>query len=182
VSNKALVYGDAAESSRPRTFPRRSPIARSELRNKLMEDAAEGADELLEKYLEAGELSDQEIVAGLRAAVRAGTVLPVLCGSAAKNIGFAPLLDAIVSLVPAPAERGAEKVTDSHGKELALEPDPAAPFAAFVFKTIMDPQSGQLSVMRVMSGKLTGDTPLVNTKTEAKERVGHVCTSKGARS
>jgi elongation factor G len=179
LTNKALVYGDASGKFKTEDVPAALVDRAAELRNKLMEDAAEGADELLEKYLEAGELSDQEIVAGLRAAVRAGTILPVLCGSAAKNIGLPQLLDAIVSLVPAPAERGAEKATDSHGKELTLEPDPAAPFSGFVFKTIMDPQSGQLSVMRVMSGKLSGETPLINTKTDAKERVGHVLQLQG---
>jgi len=151
----------------------------SELRGKLMEDAAEGDDELLEKYLDAGELSDEEVARGLREAVASGSTLPVLVGSAGRCIGLSQLLDAVVDLLPAPHERAAEQATDASGSAVEVAPDPQAPVAALVFKTIMDPHTGQLSVLRLMSGTLTPETQLVNTRSEAKERVGHILKLEG---
>ena len=143
------------------------------LKMALMENAAEGDDELLEKYLEAGELSDADMAAGIRAAVSSGALLPVLCGSAAKNIGFPQLLDAINALLPAP-EDAAAVVAKQNGEDVEVAPDPSAPVSAFVFKTIVDPHAGHLSVMRVMSGTLKHDSQLINSRTESKERVGHL--------
>ena len=178
LTGKAFVFERDNGKFKVQDVPAALADRVAELRAKLMEDAAEGSDELLEKYLEAGELADQEIVAGLRAGIASGSILPVLCGSAAKNIGIPQLFDAIVSLLPAPVERPAEKAT-AGGKDVELAPNPAAPFAGFVFKTIMDPHSGQLSILRVMSGTLTNDTALINVNTESKERVGHVLKLEG---
>jgi len=145
----------------------------------LTESAAESDDELIEKYLEAGELSDDDVRRGVAAGVAAGALLPVLCGSAARNIGFPQLLDAIIEIAPPPAARGPETARDEHDVEIAVEPDPSGPVSAFVFKTIIDPHAGQLSVMRVLSGTLTGDSQLVNTRTRSKERVGHLLRLEG---
>jgi elongation factor G len=100
-------------------------------------------------------------------------LLPVLCGSAAKNIGFPQLLDAINALLPAP-EDAAAVVAKQNGEDVEVAPDPSAPVSAFVFKTIVDPHAGHLSVMRVMSGTLKHDSQLINSRTESKERVGHL--------
>jgi elongation factor G len=145
----------------------------------LTESAAESDDELIEKYLEAGELSDEDVRRGLAAGVASGALLPVFCGSAARNIGFPQLLDAIVEIAPPPAALGVEAARDEHDVEITVEPDPAGPASAFVFKTIIDPHAGQLSVMRVLSGTITGDTQLVNTRTRSKERVGHLLKLEG---
>jgi len=143
------------------------------------ENAAESDDELIEKYLEAGELGDDDVRRGLRAGIADAKLLPVLVGSAARNVGFAQLLDAIVDLLPSPAERGSEMARDDHGKEMEIAPDPAAPPAAFVFKTIIDPHAGQLSVVRVLAGTLSPETQLVNPRTRSKERVGHLLKLEG---
>src|SRR6202162_4616224 len=111
-----------------------------EARTKLCEAVAETDDELLEKYLDKGELTEDELRTALRAAVIAGKITPVFCGSGAQNIGAAPLLDAIINLLPAPNERPAKKCTHaSNGQEETRAADPNAPFSAFVFKTVMDP-------------------------------------------
>ncbi len=151
----------------------------STLKASVTESAAESDDELIEKYLESGELGDDDVRRGLRAGLATGKILPVLLGSAARNIGFAQLLDAITELLPAPGEGSAETARDHHGAEVAIAPDSAAPPAAFVFKTIIDPHAGQLSVLRVMAGTLTPETQLVNPRTRSKERVGHLLKLEG---
>jgi elongation factor G len=140
----------------------------------LTEAAAEGDDELLEKYLEDGELSDADIAKGLAAAIAGGGVLPVFCVSAAQNVGFPQLLDGIVELLPAPSTRAAESAKAEDGSDTEVAPSPDDPFSAFVFKTIVDPHAGHLSVLRVMSGTLSGDTQVINSATGNKERVGHL--------
>jgi elongation factor G len=149
------------------------------LKDSVTESAAESDDELIEKYLESGELSDDDVRRGLRAGVATGKILPVLIGSAARNIGFPQLLDAIADLLPAPAEGPSETARDDHGAEVEIAPDAAAPPAAFVFKTVIDPHAGQLSILRVMAGTLTPDTQLVNPRTRSKERVGHLLKLEG---
>ena len=148
-------------------------------RSTLTEDAAEGDDTLLEKYLDAGELSSEEIIAGLRAGVASGGIVPVLCGSAERNIGFPQLLDAVVDLLPAPVERPAEKAESGDGSEVEVAPDPAAPFAGLVFKTIIDQHTGQLAVFRVMSGTIAGDSQVVNARNGTRERIGQLLKLEG---
>ena len=179
LTGKAHTFDGATGQFTSGDIPAELAERAAELRSKLMEDAAEGDDELVEKYLDAGELTDQEIVAGLRAAVRSGAILPVLCGSAAANVGMPQLLDAITDVLPAPIEAPAEKAKDDKGNDVTVAPDADAPFAGFVFKTVIDPHAGQLSVLRVVSGQLKGETQIVNTKTDAKERVGHILRLEG---
>jgi len=136
-------------------------------REALMEAVAETDDELLEKYLEEGELSDDEIVHALVAGTRKRAVLPVLCGSALTGIGVDLLLRDLVELLPSPVERGEWEA----GDEL-VAPDPEGPFAAVVFKTIIDRYAGTLSVFRVVSGTLASDSPLTNATREEKLRGG----------
>ncbi|MBC8292637.1 MAG: elongation factor G [Proteobacteria bacterium] len=143
-------------------------------RDTLVEDAAECDDELLEKYLEDGQLSDDDLLAGLRAGVASGVLVPVLCGSAARNLGFVPLLDAIADLLPAPSDAQAVDGIDGKGEACSISPEPDAPFVAQVFKTIIDPHAGKLSVMRVLSGTATSDLHVVNTSKDSKERLGHL--------
>jgi len=149
-------------------------------REALIESAAETDDELLEKYLDAGTLEDDELVAALHKAVKDGAVTPVLCGSGTAAIGVVPLLDEIVDLVPSPAERPAAIGVDPKTGD-AAERDPAAdqPLSMFVFKTIADPFAGKLSVFQVVSGELTGDTAVINSTRDAKERIGHLLKLEG---
>ncbi len=149
------------------------------LRSAVTEAAAESDDELLEKYLEAGDLSLDDIRKGLRKSILARTVQPVLCVSASANVGIVQLLDAIVDLMPAPSELPGVAAKNEDGASVVLAPDPASPFAGFVFKTIVDPHVGHLSVMRVVSGTVTADTNVINPMTRTKERFGHLLKLEG---
>ena len=143
-------------------------------RERLVETIAEANDVLLEKYLEGVELTADELGAGLREGARAGKFLPVLCGAAGRAIGLHPLLDAIVDLLPSPADLkpwvGDNPKT---GDSVERAADPTAPFSAYVFKTIVDPFAGRLSVLRLVSGRIHADLNCVNTARDGRERIGH---------
>ncbi|MDR5709674.1 MAG: elongation factor G [Armatimonadota bacterium] len=143
-------------------------------REMLVEEAAEGEDALVERYLEAGELSPEEILRGLRSGVRSGRVVPVLCGAALLGAGTSALLDTLVALAPHPGEREAE--TES-GERLAA--DPGGPLAALVFKTMADPYVGRLSYLRVYSGTLRADSQVYNAVKEKPERIGPLYVMRG---
>ena len=147
-------------------------------RKKLMEGAAEADDQLLEKYLGEGALSASEIIQGLKSGVMKRTVFPVLCGSGAKNVGTAEVLNALVAVVPSPVEFvkvSPVQAAKGNGKEaVALAVDSAAPFAAYVFKTIIDPFMGRLNFMRVYSGSLAPDAGFLNATRNAKEKGGRL--------
>lgn len=147
----------------------------SEARELLMEAAAEGEDELLEKYLESGELSTEEIVTGLAAGVREGRVVPALCGAADKVIGIQPLLAAVVEMLPSPLDRPAMGAKDQNGGEaVAVEADENGPFLAQVFKTVSDPYAGRLTFFRVFSGTLSSDSNVMNGTQDERERIGQL--------
>jgi elongation factor G len=145
----------------------------SAAREQFVESVAECDDDLLEKYLEAGELSDDELVRGLIASTRTRRILPVLCGSALKEIGVDRLLWATSEILPSPADRAAwpgKNVAD--GSEQAVAADPEASFSALVFKTMIDRYAGTLSVFRVVSGAIHPDTTVLNATSGEKERLG----------
>ncbi len=140
-------------------------------RENLIENVAEANDELLERYLEGESLSDEEITSALKTGTHKRLFVPVLCGSATKNVGIDLLQDFIVQCMPSPLDRGAWKATDPSGeKELEISPDPEAPFAGFVFKTVADPYAGRLTIFRVVSGTLGADGTFYNTNKDTRER------------
>ncbi len=144
-------------------------------REKLVEAVAESDDDLLAKYLEEGSLAEPEMVAALRKAVAAGTLVPVLVASATRAIGVQPLLDLIIHEFPSPADQGEVDGIDPKSKSAATRaPDPKAPLAALVFKTVTDPHVGKLSLFRVYSGTLKSDSQVFNSTRETRERVGHI--------
>ncbi len=144
-------------------------------REKLVEAVAETDDDLLAKYLEEGSLAEAEMVAALRKAVAAGTLVPVLVASATRAIGVQPLLDLIIHEFPSPADQGEVDGIDPKSKSAATRaPDPKAPLAALVFKTVTDPHVGKLSLFRVYSGTLKADSQVFNSTRETRERVGHI--------
>lgn len=179
LEGKAFVYEGATGKAKAADIPASLAGRAAELRAKLAEAAAEGDDELLEKYLDKGDLDHDDMVKGLAESIVARTCQPVLSVSGAANVGFAQVLDAIVRLMPAPCDLPSAHGKDDHGVEIEIAPDPAAPFAGFVFKTITDPHVGQLSVVRVMSGSVTAETPVVNSVTRNKERLGHILKLEG---
>lgn len=138
------------------------------LRDVTVENIAESDEALMEQYLEEGALSLDDLHKGLRAGVISGELTPVLVAAALENKGGAAILDNIQTLMPSALER--PPFIGADGSERA--PDPDAPVACFVFKTIADPFSGQLSMLRVLSGTLTGDQTLENARSEETERIG----------
>jgi len=149
-------------------------------REKLVEAVAETDDELLAKYLEEGTLGESEMLKALRKGIAEGKVIPLLAASATKNIGSHSLLDLIVESVPSPADRDEVEGTDLKTKEVVTRrPDPKAPTAALVFKTLSDPHVGKLSLFRVYSGTVKSDSQLYNATRETRERLGQVAWLQG---
>ncbi|MFA6665497.1 MAG: elongation factor G [Armatimonadota bacterium] len=149
-------------------------------REALVEAAAENDDELLSKYLDGEELTNEEIIRGLEIGVRAGDVFPVFCGSAAKNIGVTDLLNEIVRSFPSAAESGAEAgVNPQTDAEEERKPADSEPFAGLVFKTLADPYVGKLTYFRVYSGVLKSDTHSYNSTKGVDERVGQIYFTRG---
>lgn len=149
-------------------------------REKLIEAAAETDDELTLKYLDGEELTQEEIVRGLRQGTLSGKLYPVLCGSAYQNKGMSLLLDAIVGYLPSPLDRPLTKALQVAGKvETEVKPDPGAPLVAQAFKTMADPFVGKLTYFRVYQGKLVSDSLIYNASKEKPERVGQVFIPRG---
>ena len=149
-----------------------------EYRKKLVEKIAESDDSLLEKYLEEGSLSDDEIIKGVKEGCLTKRFVPVTCGSATKNIAIPQLLDTALLCLPSPVEMArispVRGKNPKDGKEIERKPSPTEPFSGYVFKTIADPYAGRLSIFRVYSGKVKADSNILNVTTGAKERVGQI--------
>ena len=146
-----------------------------EYHDKIVEQAAEGDDALMEKYLEGTELSLDEIKASLRKQVLACELFPVFCGSAYKNKGIQMLLDAVIDYLPAPTDVPPVKGVDPKtGEELTRESSDTAPMAALAFKIMADPYVGKLAFFRVYSGIMKQGTYILNTTKGKKERVGRI--------
>jgi elongation factor G len=148
-------------------------------REKLMEAVAEADDELIEKYLEEGTLSEEEIAVGVKAGFANARIAPVICGSAAKAIGIDRLLAFIAEEFPSPIDRGAVTVTSKNGEEKERASDAAEPLAAFVFKTVSDPFVGHITMFRVFSGKLRPDSSVFNATQHSDERIGQLFSLRG---
>ncbi len=151
----------------------------NELYDQLMEAVAETTEENMEKFFSGEPFTKEEIMTGLKVGMHEGTLAPVVCGSALTGLGTEMLLSTIVDLVPAPLEMPAEAGTDESGEEaLEVKRDPNGPTAAIVFKTISD-QYGKYSLVKVVSGKITGDMNLYNPSTGKTEKLGRLYTIKG---
>ena len=148
-------------------------------REKIMEAAAGAEDELMEKYFEDGELSFEDMMHGLRQGIKDGTVVPVVCCSGITRVGLAKVLDNIIDLMPSPAGTVVEGVNPKTGDAVERTCADDQPFSAQVFKTMADPFVGKLSLMKVMSGTLTGDMTLYNANAEKNEKPGTIYTLKG---
>ena len=181
IRMKALTYqGGGTGKSSEGEVPSDLKLKAEELRAALMEAVAESDDKLLERYLEAGTLSAEELKAGLKRGVLGGRVVPVLCGSALKNIGIQPLLDLLTDVCPSPADRPAvEGLDPKNGERLTRESSEGAPFSALVFKTITDPYAGKITLFRVYSGLLSSDSTVYNVSKGSKERIGQVVLLRG---
>jgi elongation factor G len=184
VSRKAYLYTDD-ESGKLQVGepPAELSDAVKEARGRLMEMVAEGDDSLMETFFEKGELTQEDLLAGLIKGVKARTIFPVFCASALHNIGAHPLLDALVSCVPHPGERAPYKGEGpkDHGP---VERNGRAdePYSAFIFKTIADPYSGKISLLRVYSGVIRSDSTVYNVSRDLSERLGSLLILQGKES
>ncbi len=165
-------------SKTPVDIPAEYREAADSARMALVEAAAEGEDALLEKYLEAGELSDEEVIRGLRGVTKSGSFVPVFVASGSQEAGIFPLLNAIVDLIPSPAEVGPALAAGKGGEE-QLEAKDSGPLAAYVWKTTADPFVGKLTFFRVYSGTVNSDSRVWNQAKNLEERLGQVSIIRG---
>ena len=177
IKNKAIIWN---EEDRGTTFEY-GPVPEDlveqcdEMREYLIEAAAEANDDLMEQYLETGELSEEQIKAGIRARTLANEIVPVLGGSAFKNKGVQAVLDAVVEFLPSPTEVKAIEGTELDGETvITRESDDGEPFSALAFKIATDPYVGTLTFFRVYSGKLESGNAIFNSVKGKKERVGRM--------
>jgi elongation factor G len=140
----------------------------------MVESAAEANEELMNKYLEEGDLSESEIIGGLRLRTLANEVIPVYCGTAFKNKGVQAMLDAVVQLLPSPSDRPPVAGLDEDDKEITRKAEDSAPFSALAFKIMTDPFVGSLTFFRVYSGTLKSGDAVYNPIKSKKERIGRI--------
>lgn len=146
----------------------------SDMRNALIEKIAESDDEILEKYFEAGELTEDEMEKGLQAGINNCFIYPVLCGSAIHNLGVQPMMDFISEYGPSSYDRAPIKAQDNTGNEIDIKVDSGEPFSAFVFKTISEMHVGELSLIKVYSGSIKSGEEVNNTTRNTTEKIGQV--------
>ncbi len=175
IAMKAYTFADNKGVGKAADIPADLIDEASLMRGSMVEDIAEADDELMNKYLEAGELSAEELKSGLKKGVTSGNIIPVICGSAVKGIGVTMLMDLAVSSFASPVDRGPVK-GKKPGTDTVEERQPSedAPFSAIVFKTIADPYAGRLTLFRVYSGKLNSDTSVYNSSKKIAEKFGHI--------
>ena len=174
ITQKAYFCEEGGKSTAGEIPPEMQEQVATE-RETLIENIAEADDVLLEKYLDGQPLDDADLMRGLRTGTLNRVFVPVLCGSGTKNAGIDLLMDAINDCLPSPLDRGPKVgIAPDTGDKIERSPDPDEPFAAMVFKTIADPYSGKLNVLRVYSGTATSDGSFYNVTKSAKERYGQL--------
>jgi elongation factor G len=173
---KAIIWDEASQGMKF-TFeeiPAELVALANEWREKMVEAAAEASEDLMNKYLEEGDLSEEEITHGLRVRTIAGEIQPMLCGTAFKNKGVQRMLDAVIELMPSPLDVKAIKGFDEEEKEITRKADDEEKFAALAFKLMTDPFVGQLTFVRVYSGVLKKGDTVYNAVRGKKERIGRI--------
>jgi elongation factor G len=179
IAMKALLWSDETakgEMYETLDIPDTHTEAAAEWRDRLIETLAEGDDQIMELYLEGTEPTEAQIIDGIRRATIANNLNPVVCGTAFKNKGVQPMLDAVVRYLPSPLDIGAIKGHAVNKEEEILEREPKddAPVAALAFKIMRDQHLGKLTYIRVYSGTLTAGTALLNSTKGNKERIGKI--------
>jgi elongation factor G len=164
---RAYLDPEGEREGKPAEIPESVAAQAAEYRERLVDSVVETDEALMERYLEEGEVSGDELAAALKNAVVAGDLFPVTCGVPTKNLGTTGLLDLLVEGIPSPAKKPLEAGVDGGGP------------AAFIFKTVADPFAGRINVFRVLSGTLSSDSNLVNSRTHGKERVGQLLLLQG---
>ena len=178
VAMKAMIYdhnSDALVNYEVTDIPEKYVDEANAWREKLVEAAAEYDENLMEKFFDDPDsITEEEVIAALRAATIDMAIVPACCGSSFKNKGVQFLLNAVMRYLPSPLDKGAVKGTDANGEETVRQPSVKEPFAALVFKIATDPFVGRLAFMRAYSGKLDAGSYVLNTRTGKKERVSRL--------
>jgi elongation factor G len=164
---RAYLDPNGERESKPVDIPEGIAAQAAEYREQLVDSVVETDEALMERYLEEGEVTGDELATALKNAVVAGELFPVACGVPTKNLGTTGLLDLLVEGIPSPAKKPLEAGVDGGGP------------AAFIFKTVADPFAGRINVFRVLAGTLSSDSNLVNARTRGKERVGQLLVLQG---
>ncbi|MBB5020487.1 elongation factor G [Chitinivorax tropicus] len=173
---KAILWDEASQGMKFDyvDIPAELQAIAEEWREKMVEAAAEANEDMMNKYLEEGTLSEEEIISGLRTRTINCEIQPMLCGTAFKNKGVQRMLDAVIELLPSPVDIPAVKGTDEKEQEVERQASDEAPFSALAFKLMNDPYVGQLTFFRVYSGVVTSGDTVYNSVKSKKERVGRI--------
>src|SRR5262245_43964501 len=176
IEQKAMIWDDESLGAQYHTaeIPDDLKEAAKAGRDAILEAVADSDDTLMEKYLEGGEIAPDEVHRALRTATLANQVVPVLCGSAFKNKGVQPLLDAVVRYLPSPLDKPPVEGVDKTGKEITRLAADNAPFSALAFKIMTDPFVGSLTFFRVYSGTIESGSYVYNSTRGKKERIGRL--------
>jgi elongation factor G len=176
LSMKALVWDDGmGESFETVAIPAELADDAETWRHELIDVVSQYDENVLEKYVSEEEITEADLRTAIRNATVSGEVVPVLCGTAFKNKGVQPLLDAVVDYLPSPLDIPAIEGTDvKETEELVRKADDGEPFAALAFKIMSDPYVGKLTYFRVYSGKLAAGSPVLNATKDKKERIGRL--------
>jgi len=176
VKMKAVIWDEASQGIKFEyaDVPAELAEVAAEWRGKMLEAAAEASEDLMNKYLEAGELSEEELKQGLRQRTIAGEIVPMLCGSAFKNKGVQAMLDAVIDYLPSPVDIPPVKGILENEQEGSRKAEDGEPFSALAFKIMTDPFVGQLTFMRVYSGTLNSGDTVYNAVKQRKERIGRI--------
>ncbi len=173
---KAIIWDEASQGMKfeYQEIPAEVLGLAQEWREKMVETAAEASEELMNKYLEEGELSEAEIMAALRQRTIACEIQPMMCGTAFKNKGVQRMLDAVIELLPSPVDIPPVKGLNDRGEETSREASDKAPFSALAFKMMNDPYVGQLTFIRVYSGVVKQGDGVLNSVKDKRERIGRI--------
>jgi len=176
VKMKAIIWDEASQGVRfeYRDIPAGLQATAVEWHDKMVAEAAEADDELMDKYLNGDTLTEDEIRRGLRKRTVAGEIVPMLCGSAFKNKGVQAMLDAVIDYLPSPVDVPAIKGVDLHDREIERHPSDDEPFSALAFKIMTDPFVGQLIFFRVYSGIVRSGDTVFNPLKGKRERLGRI--------
>jgi elongation factor G len=173
---KAIFWDEASQGMKfdYRDIPEELVSVAEDWREKMVEAAAEASEELMNRYLENGELSEEDIVFGLRARTLACEIQPMLCGTAFKNKGVQRMLDAVIQYLPSPVDIPPVTGVDDNEKEVSRKALDTEKFSALAFKLMTDPFVGQLTFIRVYSGVLESGSTVLNSVKDKKERIGRI--------
>ncbi|EPY6473016.1 elongation factor G [Clostridium sporogenes] len=172
ISNKAIIFNEKTHKVETKEVPNELLDKVNECKNMIVEAVAETDEKLLEKYFSEGTLSEKDIYEGLMAGTAKGEIVPVMCGSAIRAIGIETVLENIVQWFPSPVETKKIEASGINKNNIEISCNEKEPFSALVFKTIIDPFIGRLSLFKVMSGVLNEESSIYNSTKDKKEKVG----------